>query len=798
MASNIFGWIKQNKADLACIVIIILIATAFLAPALLPGKALLPLQNVSQFLPWSTVIKEPIKNRTLGDPFFAFYPRRWFFTEMVQKGELPLWNPNILGGYPAVGDTNAQTFYPPNWLAATLFSPARSFAVLALFHLVITGVFMFLMLRSFKLQPGSSLFGAISWMLSGILIVWLEHPHRLSTFAWMPALFWLFHLGIQRRKIVYPVLAGLMLAMMTLGGQPQYVELAGLLLAAYALAVAVQKNGTRFRWTWWPVISLLVVTIIGLGIGTLQLLPAAEFLAQSHREPRQMEIWLRQAYPLRELATLWMPDLFGSSQVGKYPYWGQSMNDVEYTFYYGVIPFLLSLVAPLLARQKRVALLWSAALILTVAVAVGSPLVQLARWLPGMVLFSLHRMMSHVPFLGSWLAALTLDALIARPKDGRYQRWIAAGIAGILVATGLVLYATRMEIRLHWAGVAPELWRLGWILALGLVGLWLVRWRPMVGLLMILVVATVDQFEWGRDFNPVADLTLLYPENEVTTWLEKDTSLYRVIPLAEGQAIFGPNVLSLFNISTPDGYLAMTLEHHKELMYTISPYYEEEWRRLRGPHINSIVVKEFHPLHSLLNVRYLLSSLPLDVLQLHFAARLQDVYIYENRGVLPRAYVVHRAQVVREDQVLDTLVTGGWDMDTEVVLSQPLDPEKQTALNAAPIQDESSVRIDRYEPNQILLTAQMEHPGILVLTDPFCVGWRATVDGHPVEIIRTNHALRSLFLDAGEHTVTFTFWPDSLTTAIIVATLTIILGVVLVLLGEKWSEHPALHPHRQG
>jgi hypothetical protein len=785
LLSGLYGWLDDRKLNLPYVILILFTATAFLAPALRPGYTLLPLQWVSRLLPWSEYIDEPLQNATLGDPFFAFYPRRQFFTEAIRAGEMPFWNPYMLGGYPAVGDTNAQTFYPFNWLAAFFLSPARSFVVLAWFHLTLTGVLMFGMLRSHRLHHASSFLGAISWMLSGILVVWLEHPHRLSSFAWLPGLFWAFNVGNQRRRPAFAVLTGMLFALMILGGQPQYAALGGLLLGVYALSRSIVLDNSKLKWDWWPFSSLAITTIIGLGIGSLQLLPTYEFTLQSHRRPRPMEVWLFSTLPLRHLSTFWLPNLFGSAEIGKYPYWGK-MNYVEYTFYFGVFPFLLSMLAPLLNRENKIAWLWGVIVILTVLVAVGSPLTHLAKWIPGMTYFTLHRMMSHVPFLGSWLAALGLDALIGRSRGSGLLYWLLAGVCGLIVATGIVLYACRLEVRSHWDGIIPELLRQGGILVLGFLGIFLMHKWYRIGLGVILLIVVADLFLWGWTFNPISNLDLLYPENNVTDWLKEDDTLYRVLPLRNKQRIFGENVLSAFHIGAPDGYLALTLRHHKELMYAIDPYFdeapyadEEVWR-FRGPHINLIVAQDFSPLHSLLNVKYVLSSVPLGVPQLRHAATFHRVRIYENLDVLPRAYVVHQAETLSRDETFDKLGSPNWNFRKKVLLSEPLTPQQHEALNKAPISTDSQVHITEYAPNRVQLTVTMEHAGLLVLSDPFCQGWQATVDRQDAEIMRANHAMRALFLDAGEHSVTFRFFPRSVVVSVFIAVAACILGLFLL------------------
>jgi hypothetical protein len=129
-----------------------------------------------------------------------------------------------------------------------------------------------------------------------------------------------------------------------------------------------------------------------------------------------------------------------------------------------------------------------------------------------------------------------------------------------------------------------------------------------------------------------------------------------------------------------------------------------------------------------------------------------DVKIYENLRVLPRAFVAPRAEAVPDDA------------EARARLSAPAFDPAQTVLLAGPATSlstgaASAAVIHSYSPERITLTAQ--GPGILVLTDAFYPGWRATVDGEPAPILRADIMFRAVELSEGEHTVEFRFEPVS-------------------------------------
>jgi hypothetical protein len=131
-----------------------------------------------------------------------------------------------------------------------------------------------------------------------------------------------------------------------------------------------------------------------------------------------------------------------------------------------------------------------------------------------------------------------------------------------------------------------------------------------------------------------------------------------------------------------------------------------------------------------------------------------DVKIYQNLAVLPRAFIVHQASVVDDDEeALALLRDPAFDPAAQIVLSEGdgLEAEAQP----------SAVQIIGYEPERIQLRASLGARGYLVLTDTNYPGWQATVDGQPVPVLRADLYFRAIALEDGEHLVTFHFLPNS-------------------------------------
>ena len=64
-------------------------------------------------------------------------------------------------------------------------------------------------------------------------------------------------------------------------------------------------------------------------------------------------------------------------------------------------------------------------------------------------------------------------------------------------------------------------------------------------------------------------------------------------------------------------------------------------------------------------------------------------------------------------------------------------------------------------PDDVVVVAELEKPGWLVLRDNYFPGWKAEVDGAPARILRADYAFRAVALSAGSHRVVFRYRPES-------------------------------------
>ncbi len=126
--------------------------------------------------------------------------------------------------------------------------------------------------------------------------------------------------------------------------------------------------------------------------------------------------------------------------------------------------------------------------------------------------------------------------------------------------------------------------------------------------------------------------------------------------------------------------------------------------------------------------------------------------VYENTGVLPRAFVAYRASVPGDDARLAARLTdGAFDPSREVLLEKPppFPVERDLAMTPA--------RITTAARHRLVIEADAQAPGMLFVGDAHYPGWRATVDGKPAELYRADWAFRAVAVPAGRHVVEMTY-----------------------------------------
>ncbi|HEV7683176.1 MAG TPA: YfhO family protein [Pyrinomonadaceae bacterium] len=153
------------------------------------------------------------------------------------------------------------------------------------------------------------------------------------------------------------------------------------------------------------------------------------------------------------------------------------------------------------------------------------------------------------------------------------------------------------------------------------------------------------------------------------------------------------------------------------------------------------------------------------------AAETEYLQIFENTRSLPRAWLAIEEFKTTEQGELEIIRTGklpdgkSWDPLQTVLV------EADTLSVYGASMTRGSAEITRHEPNRVEVSTKSISPAILVLSENHYPGWRAYVDGKPVDVIRVNYNLRGVALPAGNHLVEFIYRPKSVLIGLIISLL---------------------------
>jgi Bacterial membrane protein YfhO len=140
-----------------------------------------------------------------------------------------------------------------------------------------------------------------------------------------------------------------------------------------------------------------------------------------------------------------------------------------------------------------------------------------------------------------------------------------------------------------------------------------------------------------------------------------------------------------------------------------------------------------------------------------------EALVYEVPTVLPRAALFRAVEVLPDDAVLARLKDPGFNPYEKAVVSREsvADGAELSRLTQATPAPPSAARIMRYQSQHVAIEAETPVPALLVLNDTNYPGWRAYVNGQPVDMLTVNFLFRGVMLSPGKSTVEFKYQPRS-------------------------------------
>ncbi len=756
-----------------------------------------------------------------------------------QTGERALWNPNVFAGMPIY-----------HRLPAVVFSADT---VIRLLSRVINRIFLYyflaalgfyLLMRRFKLSPPVAFFAALLFVLMPhYKSLYIEgHFSKFTAIMILPWVFYAFHYFLDKRNLLSAALFSLAFGVQIRTQHYQIVFYTALLIFAVGLTPFIRdlidKNYKRFSKS---TLMLVAAVVLALTMSAQPLFLAKEYLPYSKRGKTTIDVNAQNQKAKKaakangvsiQYATQWstdpsetavwlVPRFYGGMSNEKYEgsavprakgqpvsgYWGHMPFTQSYE-YMGVLTLLLAIIGLYFYRRERM-------------------IYSLALFAGFLILLSFGRHMlwfyslfyNYVPFFNKFRApmmSVTVTSFIAAifagfglhylsqvknetKKLSEYKNllYIAGGFfvlgiflffAGQMMSfvkpsgepyQGQMLEIVKTIRKEYFTG---DMIRYFVLLAAG-VGLLTAYLAKKISfnilaaaLILVSVVDLVNiQSRQSKKYTNLKTVKRQYfVQTPTDTFLKGDTEKFRIFPAGK---LFGDNRWAYFH-QTIGGYTPIK-------MYTIEELVEKNI--YNGPNralpINWNVLK-------ILNVKYVIlqSRVESPELTLVNSDPRQNLFTYRFNGRLPRGYFVDNYKVEKDEfKRLRLINSAAFDPAKTAVLEEAIPDAPQ-----AP--DSSYSRVTAFTPNHEQFEVYTDKKALFVISEVYYPpGWKIYIDDTVVSnIYKTDHAVQSVVVPAGQHKIDLRFEPESYYRDITIASvsagiiyLTILLSLIQLFLKRR-------------
>jgi hypothetical protein len=682
----------------------------------------------------------------LNLPWLQFQAGEW------HNGRFPLWDPNGWFGQPLLGQAQPGAAYPPNWVLF-LFPLKHGWIRQAALHwyFVLTRYFAALacyaLARDLRRSRGASILAGCVYGLGGYVAVTVA-PQMVNGAVWTPLVFlYLFRAERGERPLASALLSGFFLGFGWLAGHHQMNLFVTMAAVGLWIWLAVREGKLNWRIGRLAAVSLCMAVLAS----AFQTIPTAEYGRRAVR-------WVGMPDPVQfnQVVPYTMHEEYSEKPLSALGIFLPGI-DSRFGLYVGTIAFAMGVLGAILAWRERQAP-W------LVALALGGLFFTLG---PNSVfhgvLYSLIPLVekARVPAAGSIVFSIGLAPLVAyaadllpRPENASWVRragWVLAAFSALAATIGFILFAAKVQVvtddRLLIAAIASVLgaaifagWRNGGV-------------SPRAGLgcvtgLVLFELFNVSTYPFPNRYQP--DLNRYLPplaqHSDLVDYVRKRGEAARI---EYDDNVIPYNIGDWYGVETFNAYVAsVPLNIWK--MDLFSPE-----------------AKDFFDIKY-----YFGKSAPRKELEEVFSGK-SDLKVFENPNAFPRVWSVHQSVSARAP---------GFNPRRTVLVDPKTNPKFGSCLGG-----EDDVQMPMHLPNYVRITADLHCRGMVILTDTWFPGWRATVDRKPAEIYQVYGGVRGVMVDGGRHVIEMRYLPWSV---LVGGALTLVAAVVAVVAARRGADNP--------
>ncbi len=759
-------------------IVLVLLPLCFTGRALLTGRVYAPIDLPYMSEPLNAYAAEfgvpKAHNGTLSDLYCQIIPWRSAVRAAISHGQWPLLNPFMLCGDILAAAAQPAPYDPFNLIGMLIpLAPSLTFAAAMTFFLAGFGAFVFL--RSLGSSELAALVTAAGWMFSGNMAFFAGWP-LARAWAFLPLIFFAIRLVVRETSVRGGVILTMALTLLILAGHPEsllHVTAVGVVYGLFEMVfpgsagippAVLGSDVSQARRAGRPrsqaILTACVSGVIALLLTAIFLLPFLEASQQT------VEIYGRRQ--MRAMPLPFMPvHIQHRAAMMLFPFWGgqpwRGSTTAEWdplSARVGSIILTLAIASLLIAwRRKETWFFFGLALVCLCAAFSAPPVSNMLHQLPLFDMAINDRLAFAAAFSLSILAGLAIDGLVESRKR---TALIAAVVALALAAGTYAVWSHELGV-----GVDPKVIRinaLAEMLPLAIMAILLLTPIRLLPLILILILGQ-RMVEDGAIY-PSLPRRAFYPKIPIFSAIPKDSA--EPFRVAGAHFVLIPDSAALYQLEDPRGYEAMTFARLADT-YPL-------WSIGQPVSFNAIGDLA-PPFLSFLNVRYAIVPTSVNAPE-GWIEVMKDrtAKLFENRRVLPRAFVPRRIRYERRGEpVLQGMSLAKDFADIAWIEAPELTPHE---VPNGP----GTLTLHR-DGNGLSIDAEMAADGWVVASQSAWKGWRAYIDNRRVGVRFANHAFLGVFVPKGHHHVTLQYLPESFTRGRAISFAT--LGVLVIVISTR-------------
>jgi hypothetical protein len=277
-------WWRARREDCAALLVITIFFILFFHPVFFGGRFFV-----------------------INDAFVYSYPLRMTAWDALRQGQLPLWTPLIMSGYPLLSMSHLGLAYPLTW--GYLFLPghwAEQIYILAPY--LLTPMFVYAYARETNRSRMAALLAGLAFGYGGLMVSAVANNGLLpNALMWLPLILVALERARARSFIPCLLAATLFFGMSVLSGVGQGFVYVGAVFMAYALFLVIAANSLNanqdreaLAWKSWerwrPLAVAFVAALLSAGLAAFQILETLRAARRSVRSVLTYEIFTEASY----------------------------------------------------------------------------------------------------------------------------------------------------------------------------------------------------------------------------------------------------------------------------------------------------------------------------------------------------------------------------------------------------------------------------------------------------------------------------------------------------------------------